>query len=71
MRTADTILNIILAACRRELFDRRLRRIVHLAHEQKIPHSIGSSGRQLVASGEASSTLDFSLIQDDQSQDQA
>ena len=25
-----------LAACRRELFDRRLRRIVHLAHEQKI-----------------------------------
>ena len=25
-----------LAACRRECFDRRLRRIVHLAHEQKI-----------------------------------
>ena len=25
-----------LAACRRERFDRRLRRIVHLAHEQKI-----------------------------------
>ena len=25
-----------LAACRRELFDHRLRRIVHLAHEQKI-----------------------------------
>lgn len=25
-----------LAACRRELFDRRLRGIVHLAHEQKI-----------------------------------
>jgi hypothetical protein len=27
-----------LAACRRELFDHRLRRIVHLAHEQKIPN---------------------------------
>jgi hypothetical protein len=25
-----------LAACRRELFDHRLRRIVHLAYEQKI-----------------------------------
>ncbi len=26
----------LLAACRRELFDRRLRCIIHLAHEQKI-----------------------------------
>ena len=29
-------LGLSLAACRRELFDRRLRHIVHLAHEQKI-----------------------------------
>ena len=27
---------LALAACRRELFDHRLRRIVHLAYEQKI-----------------------------------
>ncbi len=32
----DFTLSSTLAACRRELFDRRLRRIVHLAHEPKI-----------------------------------
>ena len=34
----DSAVKIVLAACRRELFDHRLRRIVHLAHEQKIPN---------------------------------
>jgi transposase-like protein len=42
--STDTVLRALkkkeaaLAACRRERFDHRLRRIVHLAHEPKIPN---------------------------------